>query len=262
MVDVSRRGRIIIGLLVVTAGFTLADPHHHLLDNDTRYNTDGISPSVIWEHAQHNTLQTSYTKTLTIRPTNSSAIEATWRYEYNPDARRHLVRGYSTQLRSENWTSFERFYGDSVVARRHGESDTPFPENGIYDAEVVSKAAYPGFEAKESVVGHPLDTEQFRHLKTNESQVIVGVTTANNYADLLRADESQVLNGSSFRAYIDRDTGRISKIVEVRRFTDRGDVTTDSRRTYTFSKFGNTDGARPNWAGWNPMEVVFDLLSL
>lgn len=257
--------KVLVGLLVVVAVFTVVDPHRTVLDDETRFVVQpNMEPSQIWDHAQLNTLQTSYTATLRIWPAGDDEFHLKWITEYNPDAYRYLGRIYSQADGTENWTSEQVFLGEAVKATRLGDTNEPTVSSHLSDPLIRSRATPDGFEPRDSVADPDLDADEFRLLNSTDTQVIIGVTDAGNYADLHNLDEEQVLRGSDYRVFIDRDAGRISRIVDRRRIADPGasEPAIDTRRVWTFTRYGTTSAHRPGWARWHPLELVYDALSL
>lgn len=257
--------QLLVGLLLVAAGLTIADPHRSVGDEETQYVVQpAIAPSQLWDHAQLNTLQTSYTATLRVRPADGDELHQKWVIEYNPDAYRYFGRIYSRSNGSGNWTSSQLFLGEAVKATRLGSTPTPNASSDLIDPLSRSRATLDGFEPLESVTDPDLDADEFRLLSATDTRVVIGVTDAGNYADLHNLDEERVLNGSAYRVSIDRDTGRITRIVDRRRLADpdASDPAIDVRRVWRFTRYGTTPAHRPTWASWNPLELGYDALSV
>lgn len=257
--------QLLVVLLVVVATLPVADPHRSVVDDGTRYVVQPtIAPSQLWAHAQRNTLQKSYTATLRVWPADGDELQLKWVIEYNPNAHRYLGRIYSRSNGTGNWTASQLFLGEAVKATRLGESPAPNISRNLTDSVSRSHATPSGFEPLESVTDSDLDTDEFRHLKTTDTRLVIGVTDAGDYADLHNLDEERVLSGSAYRVSIDRDTGRIVRIIDRRRLADPEASTPaiDTRRVWTFTRYGKTPAKRPVWASWNPLELAYDALSL
>ncbi len=262
MGEVGRKRLLLLCLLLVLATTTTVfDPHRQLTDQQEYFVSADISPSALWSHARLNTRETSHTMVVrTYAPASNQTLLSKRSYRYDPQGRQ--VRSTLYYRSDTGWGTSHLYFGEHVKATAVGDATAPTRKAVIDRPGTKTTAQYNAFvRAKQDYLDANVGEHALRHLNTTSQHLVVGVTTADGYADFHRIDDEDILNGSSYRVYVDRDTGRLSKVVERRRYRD-GDETRSIRTVIRFDAYGETTVTRPDWAAWKPTEVVYDALSL
>lgn len=253
----------LVSLLLLAAGATagVLDPHRMTDDGATHRVAPSVSPDYLWRHAKANTMGTSHTWTERFRSgPDDRDPHHVMVGRYDPDARRFHGILYMRGADGGDWEVSEVFYGDAVAATRSGTGPAPDPSRPIQVEESDARTDRGLFDDARRSQFAPLRADEFRELNVTDDAIVIGVTDAGDYADLHRMDESEVLPGSHYRVRIDRETGRITRIVDRKRL-NRSDGVTEVYSVRTFDAYGRTTVDRPTWAKWRPMELLYDAVS-
>jgi hypothetical protein len=248
--------------LVLGSGVTVFEPYRPLTDQQTEYFVSpDISPSALWSHARLNTKQASHTMVVKKYAPASNETRLSKRvYRYDPQSRQ--VRSTLYYRDDGNWSTSHLYYGEQVKATAIGDASSP-TRSAVSDVSARTTTQYNAFvRATDDYLTAEQGAYALEHLNTTSQHLVVGVTSADGYADFHQIEDERILNGSSYRAYVDRDTGRVTKVVETRRYRDTDDETRSVRTVIRFEQFGNTSVSRPDWADWSPLELIYDALSL
>lgn len=252
----------VVVLLIVAAGLGMADPHHAVGDSPQELAiSPGLTPSVLWENANHNARRQSVT--VVRRTYETAAAERLRRVErrsFDPKRRRARLTLFGRESETR-WVVSDGFVGENVEAMRIGEAGRPDRSAIRTEGTVTISATRAGFEPGDAVARVD-DPDEFRRLETTAATITIGTTGSGDYADLVGVDESDILANSSYRATIDRETGRLVRIVDRRRLRrEDGDVDGYYRVTRV-EKVGDTVVERPAWVPRGVVEIVADALSV
>lgn len=254
---------ILCVFLVLGSTVTVFEPHRPLTEQQTEYFVSpDISPSAQWSHARLNTKQVSHTMVVENHAPASNETRLSKRiYRYDPQSRR--VRSTLYYRNDGGWSTSHLYFGEQVKATALGEATAP-TRSAVSDVSARrTTTQYNAFvRAKKGYLDTQMGEYALEHLNTTSKHLVVGVTTADAYADFKQIDDGRILNGSSYRAYISRDTGRLVKVEETRRYRDADNQTRSVRTVIRYERFGNTTVSRPDWTTWSPLELVYDAVSL
>lgn len=249
---------LLLGLTV-----TVFEPHRQATERQTEYfvSTD-ISPSAQWSHARLNTKQVAHTMVIENYAPASNETRLSKRvHQYNSQSRQ--ARSTLYYRNNGGWSTSHLYFGEQVKATALGEATAPTRTavTDIWGRRTTTQ--YNAFiHAKQDYLDTRVGEYALKRLNTTSQYLVVGVTTADGYADFRQIEDDRILNGSSYRAYISRDTGRVAKVVETRRYRDTDNETRSIRTVIRFENFSETTVSRPDWATWSPLELVYDALSL
>lgn len=254
---------ILCVLLVLGTSTTVFEPHRQLTEQQTEYFVSAdISPSAQWRHARLNTKQVSHTMVVEKYAPPPNGTQFSKRiYQYDPQSRQ--VRSILYYRNDGGWSTSHLYFGEQVKATALGEATTP-TQAAVSD--ISGRRTTPRYNAfvraKDDYLNTQVGDYALKRLNTTEQYLVVGVTSADGYADFRQIDDARILNGSSYRAYLSRDTGRVAKVVETRRYRDTDNETQSIRTVIRFEQYGNTTVSRPDWTTWSPLELAYDALSL
>lgn len=257
--------RAALALVVLLAGCAavgVLDPHRALDAGESRKTVSPeLSPSVVWEHAVANTVAAPVETTVRVYPGAArSTLRQKWVHRYDPDARRYRGALFfrNDEGAARPWGTSQLYVGETVTAKLVGESAAPELSRRPVDATTTVEPTFGGFESGRLLP--ELDADEFAVRRANESHVVLGATDAGSYADLHGLDEERVHDGSSYRAVVERERGRLVRIVDHRVRNRSGDDDVVHRvRTFDYE---NASVRRPSWATWSPVELGYDALSV
>lgn len=250
-------------LLLISAAWTVFEPHRQLTEQGSDYFvSEDISPSVQWSHARLNTKQVPHTMVVRkYAPAGNETLFSKRIYQYDPQSRH--VRTTLYYRGDGEWSTSHLYFGEHVKADAIGTVASP-TDTTVTELSVLSTdPQYNAFvRARTDYLDGQVAKYKLETLNTTSNYLVVGVQTAEDYADFRQLDDERIRNGSSYRAFIDRETGRVVKVIETRRYREPDNETQSVRTVIRFRNYGNTSVSRPSWVGWDPMEIVYDALSL
>ncbi|MFB6137391.1 MAG: hypothetical protein ABEJ42_03485 [Halobacteriaceae archaeon] len=184
-----------------------------------------------------------------------------WVHRYDPTARRYHGALFFDDGNGSGWGLSEVFVGEAVTASRLAETPRPGLDAPVRDAGGVERTATLGaYGAGGEGVVHVEDADELRVTNATTDRVVLATPDAGSYADLHGLSESRVGMGSHFRSVIDRDSGRLVRVVDHRRLR-RDDGETDGRHVvWTLSYGGRVE--RPGWVARGPFELLFDAVTV
>lgn len=249
--------------LLLASAVTVFEPHRRVTAGQSEYFvSEDISPSAQWSHTRLNTRQVAHTMVVrTYAPAANDTLLSKRVSRYDPQSRQ--VRSALYYRSGEQWSTSHVYFGEQVKATTVGEATAP-RRGAVTDVfEPQSKPRYNAFaRAKRDYLDAHVATYALKTLNTTSEHLVVGVTTADGYSDFKKLDDGRIRNRSSYRAYIDVETGRVRRIVDIRRYRTPDNETQSVRKVIRVTDYGNTTVTRPDWSSWRPMELVYDALSL
>lgn len=255
-----RRLAVALLLLAATATVTVLDPHRAVGGAEPSYVVGpDISPSATWEHARLNSLGVPVRVTVRTTPgPGNDTLVRKWVHEYDPSTRRYYGALFFPDDDPGVWSTSRLYVGETVEATLLGDVSEPVVSARPDDATTDVRPTYGA--APSGIPLGSLDADELRLLGANRTTVVIGVRGADPYADLHDVDERLVREESAYRVHVDRDSGRLRRIVD-HRVLNRSGETERAHRVYEFA-YRNVSVARPAWAPWHPVELAYDALSV
>lgn len=256
----------IIGVVVASGvGVAFLDPGRVAPDTTTADVSPEQSPSTIYYKSAKATFTGAYTlKHTEYKTTQQNQVEARSIRNVTSNGE-YFEKEYVEANYGNSWFLVTTYRGEHVTNSRAGYTTElgTSPERIEWVNENANVA--PPMPANGRVPGDIRLTfenpSELRIIDTTDSQIILGINNETRYRQFSGSlfGDSEIKN-ASVRIYINRETGRITKIEQSSYIAVENDDDRIISEVYKTSNFGDVTVERPDWGDRTIMEYVYDAI--